>query len=100
MKSPDYQRRVNFYTQRTVEFDKRTNSIKLIDQTALPTELKFEYCRTVPEIIRAIQTMQIRGAPAIGVAGAMGVALSFKAHRKAGRKLIAKVESDALEIKD
>ena len=47
----------------------------MIDQTRLPLEQKFVTCRTYREVATAIRDMIIRGAPAIGVAAAMGVAL-------------------------
>ncbi len=47
----------------------------MIDQTRLPAEEKYVTCRTYGEVADAIRTMIIRGAPAIGVAAAMGVAI-------------------------
>jgi methylthioribose-1-phosphate isomerase len=47
----------------------------MIDQTRLPLEEKYVTCRTYEEMATAIRDMIIRGAPAIGVAAAMGVAL-------------------------
>src|SRR6204780_618573 len=47
----------------------------MIDQTRLPLEEKYVPCRTYEEMAAAIRDMVIRGAPAIGVAAAMGVAL-------------------------
>lgn len=47
----------------------------MIDQTRLPAEETYITCRTYTEVADAIRTMIIRGAPAIGVAAAMGVAL-------------------------
>jgi methylthioribose-1-phosphate isomerase len=49
--------------------------VVMIDQTRLPRETAFVTCRTYLEVADAIQTMIIRGAPAIGVAAAMGVAI-------------------------
>src|SRR6202795_4996693 len=49
--------------------------VVMIDQTRLPREQHFVTCRTYLEVADAIKTMVIRGAPAIGVAAAMGVAL-------------------------
>jgi methylthioribose-1-phosphate isomerase len=49
--------------------------VVMIDQTKLPSQVKFETCRNHRDVANAIRTMIIRGAPAIGVAGAMGVAL-------------------------
>lgn len=47
----------------------------MIDQTRLPREEVYVTCRTYQEVAEAIKTMVIRGAPAIGVAAAMGMAL-------------------------
>jgi methylthioribose-1-phosphate isomerase len=52
--------------------------VVMIDQTRLPREQKFVTCRTYLEVADAIRTMVIRGAPAIGVAAAMGVALGVQ----------------------
>ena len=49
--------------------------VVMIDQTRLPRETAFVTCRTYVEVAEAIRGMIIRGAPAIGVAAAMGVAL-------------------------
>lgn len=45
----------------------------LIDQTLLPNELKHITCRTAEEVWHAIKVLQVRGAPAIGVAAAYGL---------------------------
>ncbi|MBZ5635966.1 MAG: S-methyl-5-thioribose-1-phosphate isomerase [Acidobacteriia bacterium] len=52
--------------------------VVMIDQTRLPREQKFVTCRSYLEVAHAIKTMVIRGAPAIGVAAAMGVALGVQ----------------------
>src|SRR3954467_1114542 len=49
--------------------------VVMIDQTRLPLEETYVTCRTYEEVATAIRDMIIRGAPAIGVAAAMGVAL-------------------------
>jgi len=49
--------------------------VVMIDQTRLPFEESFVTCRTYQEVATAIRDMIIRGAPAIGVAAAMGVAI-------------------------
>ena len=52
--------------------------IRLIDQTLLPTRLEHRECRKVEEIWEAIRSLRVRGAPAIGVAAAMGVVLGMQ----------------------
>src|SRR5579872_6649399 len=49
--------------------------VVMIDQTRLPLEESYVTCTTYGEVAVAIKDMIIRGAPAIGVAAAMGVAL-------------------------
>jgi methylthioribose-1-phosphate isomerase len=49
--------------------------VVMIDQTRLPAEEIYVTCRSYTEVADAIRTMIVRGAPAIGVAAAMGVAL-------------------------
>ena len=50
-------------------------AVVMIDQTRLPLEVSYVTCRTSEEVGTAIRDMIVRGAPAIGVAAAMGVAL-------------------------
>ena len=49
--------------------------VRFIDQTKLPTEEVYVTCKDYKEVANAIRTMIVRGAPAIGVAAAMGVAI-------------------------
>lgn len=63
----------------TIEWEGNVNGrIRLIDQTLLPNELKYVYCDDIKSIWHAIKTLMVRGAPAIGIAGAMGVVLGIK----------------------
>ncbi|MEU9609588.1 S-methyl-5-thioribose-1-phosphate isomerase [Streptomyces sp. NPDC048057] len=48
----------------------------LLDQTRLPAEEVLLACADVPALVRAIQTLAVRGAPLLGIAGAYGVALA------------------------
>jgi len=52
--------------------------MELIDQTRLPTEHTVIACRTVEEVWEAIKALRVRGAPAIGVAAAMGVVVGVQ----------------------
>jgi methylthioribose-1-phosphate isomerase len=52
--------------------------MRIIDQTLLPTRLEYRDCRTVDEVWEAIKVLRVRGAPAIGVAAAMGVVLGMQ----------------------
>jgi methylthioribose-1-phosphate isomerase len=51
--------------------------VVMIDQTLLPNQQEFFTCRDYKDVAHAIRTMVIRGAPAIGVAAAMGVAIGI-----------------------
>ena len=59
---------------RTVEW--KDNSVIMIDQTKLPNELIFVKYTDYNDIAEAIRTLVVRGAPAIGVSGAFGLALA------------------------
>jgi len=52
--------------------------VRLIDQTLLPTRLEYRDCHRVEEIWEAIRTLRVRGAPAIGIAAAMGMVLGMQ----------------------
>jgi methylthioribose-1-phosphate isomerase len=52
--------------------------VRLIDQRALPGELRFVECTSVDELCAAIASLAVRGAPALGAAGAYGVALAAR----------------------
>lgn len=54
------------------------DGVQLLDQTALPNEVNYLTIRTATEMADAIVTMLVRGAPAIGIAGAYGVVLSAR----------------------
>jgi methylthioribose-1-phosphate isomerase len=56
------------------------DAIEIIDQTALPDELRMLRLHTVADLVAAIQSLAVRGAPALGVAGAYGVALAARLH--------------------
>lgn len=55
-------------------------AVEIIDQTMLPGELRVLRLHTVGELVAAIQSLAVRGAPALGVAGAFGVALAARVH--------------------
>jgi methylthioribose-1-phosphate isomerase len=58
----------------TIEW--RRGAVRILDQRALPHRVRFVNCRDVDTLCDAIATLAIRGAPALGVAGAYGVALA------------------------
>ena len=61
---------------KTVEWT--DSGIRFIDQTKLPTEERYVTCTTYEEVADAIKRMIVRGAPAIGVAAAMGIAIGVR----------------------
>ena len=63
---------------RTIEWLPDSDSVRLIDQRKLPNQLVYLNIYSAGEMAEAIQTMAIRGAPALGVAGAMGLALEAR----------------------
>jgi methylthioribose-1-phosphate isomerase len=58
--------------------DRQDDVIVMVDQRKLPGQEIYVRCRTAPEVAKAIRTMVIRGAPAIGVAAAMGIAVGMR----------------------
>ncbi len=58
--------------------DFRDGSIRLLDQTKLPLETVFIECRDIPSVAEAITSLRVRGAPAIGLTAAFGVALAAR----------------------
>lgn len=60
--------------------------VLMIDQRKLPAKVEWYHCLTYRDVIRAIKKMVIRGAPAIGIAAAMGLALGAASIRVSGFK--------------
>lgn len=76
---------------RTVEW--KNNSVIMIDQTKLPNNLVFVKYTNYQEVANAIRTLVVRGAPAIGVSGAFGLALaSLQSKAKTKDKLLKDLE--------
>src|SRR6185312_3040255 len=73
------------------------DGVRFIDQTKLPTEEVYVTCGTYEEVADAIRTMIVRGAPAIGVAAAMGVALGV---RDSGADHVSELRRDFEQICD
>ena len=68
----------------TIEW--KDDAVVMIDQRKLPASEVYVTCKTAAEVAKAIKTMVIRGAPAIGVAAAMGIALGMKRSSASGTK--------------
>ena len=71
----------------TIEW--QSDAVVMVDQRKLPGQEVYVRCRTAPEVARAIKTMVIRGAPAIGVAAAMGIALGMQRSKVQGTRQYA-----------
>jgi methylthioribose-1-phosphate isomerase len=69
--------------------DWQDDAIVMVDQRKLPGQELYLRCRTAQEVARAIRTMVIRGAPAIGVAAAMGIALGMRKSTAKGTRQFA-----------
>lgn len=71
----------------TIEW--QADAIVMVDQRKLPGQEVYVRCKTAAEVARAITTMVIRGAPAIGVAAAMGIALGMRRSKAQGTRQYA-----------
>src|SRR5439155_16967543 len=65
------------------------DTVVMIDQRKLPAEEVYVHCKTAAEVARAIKTMVIRGAPAIGIAAAMGIAVGVRKSKATGTQKLA-----------
>src|SRR5260370_40321192 len=63
--------------------------VVMVDQRKLPAQKIYVRCKTAPEVARAIKRMVIRGAPAIGVAAAMGIAIGMRKSKSTGTQKFA-----------
>ncbi len=68
---------------------READAVVMIDQRKLPSQEIYVRCRTAAEVARAIRTMVIRGAPAIGVAAAYGLALGMRKSKATGTQKFA-----------
>ena len=68
----------------TIEW--KDDAVVMIDQRKLPVTEIYVTCKTANDVAKAIKTMVIRGAPAIGVAAAMGIALGMRRSKATGTK--------------
>jgi methylthioribose-1-phosphate isomerase len=78
---------------RTLEWDRNTNALKMIDQRLLPGRLEYYTCRSYMDVIFAIKDMVVRGAPAIGASAAYGMALgAIKSQSKSIENFISEMQ--------
>jgi len=74
-------------------------AVRLIDQTRLPDEAPVVICRTPEELVEAIRSLRVRGAPAIGVAAAYGLAVeAARASGLSSPDALAAVEAAAAQL--
>src|ERR1043166_2878551 len=71
----------------TIEW--QPDAVVMVDQRKLPGQEIYLRCKSAKEVARAIKTMVIRGAPALGVAAAMGIALGMRQSKASGTKQFA-----------
>ncbi|HPR41934.1 MAG TPA: S-methyl-5-thioribose-1-phosphate isomerase [Candidatus Methanofastidiosa archaeon] len=73
--------------------------VRMIDQTKLPGELVVHECGNVDCLIEAIKELRVRGAPALGAAGAYGVVLSARQHiSEKSDQFLSSVGKDSVRI--
>lgn len=77
----------------TIEW--KNNKVKIIDQSKLPNKLEYVYCQNSKQMYRAIKDLIVRGAPAIGIAGAFGLYLGIRNSKvKDGKMFYKEVERE------
>jgi methylthioribose-1-phosphate isomerase len=64
-------------------------ALEILDQRLLPARERILTCRTTAQVVHAIRTLAVRGAPLIGIAAAYGLALERKDREGAARRLVA-----------
>ena len=83
----------------TISWDEGTGTIRFIDQTLLPERYELVTCDTLDRLASAIRRLEVRGAPALGVAGGMGVALAAAGSRAGSReRFLGEVEEAAARL--
>ena len=65
--------------------DAATGHLVLLDQTRLPLDVHQRECRRLEDVVESIQSLRVRGAPAIGVAAAYGVVVGMQPFRESSR---------------
>ena len=70
--------RINKKNYRTIWYNKKEDTVSIIDQTKLPFKLVIIQLKKLEDVVKAINNMQIRGAPLIGATAAFGLYLAYK----------------------
>jgi methylthioribose-1-phosphate isomerase len=89
---------VNKSPTRLLTVEWKNNSLVLIDQTKLPAKLSYVRCRSYIDVADAIKKLVVRGAPAIGVTAAFGLALAAIKSKTTNLKIFFKELTKAYEI--
>ncbi len=82
---------------KVIEF--KDGRVVLLDQTLLPLEIKYIECEDIECIAEAIENLRIRGAPAIGVAAAFGMALTAVKNAGKGNEVLNALETTGIRLK-
>ena len=84
--------------RRTIDWD--GDAVTIIDQTVLPADYRVLSLGTVDELIDAIRRLAVRGAPALGAAGALGVVLAARegGDLRASAERVAKARPTAVNL--
>jgi|TARA_B100001750_G_C15502690_1_gene598278 methylthioribose-1-phosphate isomerase len=89
---------IDFFNHRTIKW--KNNKVIMIDQTKLPEETVYFEASNYRDVAHAIKTMIIRGAPAIGIAAAMGLGLSaFNSNAKNKNELVKDLQKARAVLK-
>ncbi len=84
---------------RTIEWLDEINEVRLVDQTKLPLEKTYVLTKSHERIAKSIKIMEIRGAPAIGAAAGMGMALAaIESNAKSKDELVKFLEKAAITL--
>jgi methylthioribose-1-phosphate isomerase len=74
-----------------VWWDSRAEILEMIDQTLLPARLTILQLRSADQVAEAIRSLRVRGAPAIGVAAAYGMALGAREQWAASERRLTRI---------
>ena len=89
---------------KTIWFDEKNQIVKIIDQTKLPHQFVIKDLKTVKDAIKAIEVMEVRGAPLIGGTAAYGMVLAVMEKNdsnfiKQSSELLIKSRPTAINLK-
>jgi len=84
----------------TISWDDAAGAVTLIDQTRLPGRYRLVRCRTVDRLVAAIRDLEVRGAPALGIAGAYGVLLAARRiHERDHALFLRRLSAEAEKVR-